>query len=671
MAGWFFIPQPVEVQEDAGHFSLGQRLTIVLPAAADEQDLFAARWLQSEIHGYTGISVPLEKRMANNHPGPAIVLARAERDAAFLALDPLPALRAQGYYARIDAERMLLLGEDAPGLFYAVQTIAQLICQAGKMLPRLTILDHPALPVRGVLLDVSRGKVPTLETLLEVVEILAGWKINQFQLYIEHAFHWPSHPLIAKGYDPLSADDLLAVDAACAQRHIDFVPNLQSFGHQGHLLRLPKYAPLAESDEQWTLAPSEPGSYALLDDLYAEFLPNFRSHLFNVDADETWDLGSGKSAARVAEVGLGRVYLEHILRLRELAAHYGRRIMCWGDVILSAPELIPELPDDMIVLCWDYNAQPNEAHVRQFAEAGKPFYVCPSVHGFGAFFPRQRIARQNIRAHAAYGVQYGARGLLNTDWGDAGHSNLQGLSYYGYAFGAAESWRPGSTEHFDVAFGRLFFGTDGPGIMAVMQLLERVDDPAEGITVADFQAYHQPFLQGVDFRDTLTPEATEIMRASAKQALGQLKRLRVRTRYPLVIEELWMAALQDHHFAEKAALAVTFHRRYADVRARNDLNGLKALKRAMRAPLRRLAKMTAAVPRQFALLWQARAHTSGLHEMTEYQLTVPADLLAAEEWLTDAYAAARRTGRVPPLPEATAAWRPECESPNGLILRTG
>ncbi len=117
-------------------------------------------------------------------------------------------------------------------------------------------------------------------------------------------------------------------------------------------------------------------------------------------------------------------------------------------------------------------------------------------------------------------MQYGARGLLTTDWGDAGHSNLQGLSYYGYVFGAAESWHPDGTDNFDEAFGRLFFGTDGPGIMAVMQLLERVADPADGITVADFQAYHQPFLQGVEYQDKLTPAAVEIMRASAKQALG-------------------------------------------------------------------------------------------------------------------------------------------------------
>ena len=245
------------------------------------------------------------------------------------------------------------------------------------------------------------------------------------------------------------------------------------------------------------------------------------------------------------------------------------------------------------------------------------------------------------------------------------------MSYYGYAFGAAESWQPGSTGNFDEAFARLFFGTDGPGIMVVAHLLERLANPAEGITVNDFRAYHQGFLQGTAYREVLTPEAVEIMRAAARQALAQLKRLRVRTRYPLVIEELWMAAQQDYLFAEKAGLAVDFHRRYADLRTRNDIGGLKALLQEMRPRLRKLAKMTATVPKSFALLWQARSHDSGLKEMTDYQMAVQADLLAAANWLKDALRTARHIARVPPLPDASDDWQPDFESPNGLIVRRG
>jgi len=669
MAKWLFIPQPVEVHETEGHHLISQRLTIVLPAAADEQDLFAARWFQDELHGYQGVMLPLEKRYAADHPGPTITLARRERDAALLAGEAIPELQPQGYFLRIREDDILLVGEDAPGLYYAVQTLLQLINQAGRTLPLLTITDYPALPVRGVMLDISRGKVPTLDTLLEAVELLAAWKINQFQLYIEHAFCWPGHPTISKGYDPLTADDIIAIDAACVLRHIEFVPNLQSFGHQGHLLRQRKYVHLAESDQKWTLAPTEPETYTLLDELYAEFLPNFRSHQLNVDADETWDLGQGKSAALVKETGLGRVYLQHILRLRELAAKYDHRIMFWGDVILNAPELISEIPTDVTVLQWDYRETPDEENVRKFARAGIPFYVCPSTQGHLSFFPRLRIARHNIGAMAAYAVRYGARGLLNTDWGDAGHSNLQGLSYYSYAFGAAESWNPGHTADFDAAYGRLLFGDDGDQLIGVMKMLERVANPAEGLSVDDFIVYHQGFLQGTAYREQLTPAAAETMRDNARQAQAQLKRLRVRTRYPLVIEELWLAALQDSLLGEKALLAVEFHQRYADLRARNDLSGLKALAREMRTRLRKLAKATATVPKTFSMLWMARSHASGLKEMTDYQQAVSADLLAAADWLRNAARLAKRSGVVPPLPEKSDHWAPEFESPNGLIVR--
>ncbi|HEY3376269.1 MAG TPA: family 20 glycosylhydrolase, partial [Armatimonadota bacterium] len=581
-----------------------------------------------------------------------------DRDFAWLP-DDLPTLAPQGYQIRITPEQVLLMGADAPGLFYAVQTFGQLLDQVGKNLPTLTITDAPVYPVRGVMLDVSRGKVPTVDTVLEIVAHLASWKINQFQLYIEHTFLWPSHPDIGKKYDALTPEDLLTIDAACADRHIDFVPNLQSFGHQGHLLQMKQYAHLAETDARWTLSPAEPGTYTLLDEFYQEFLPNFRSPLFNIDSDETWDLGKGKSLPMVEEKGLGRVYLEHILRVRELAARYGRRIMFWGDIILHSPELIPDIPDDTIVLQWDYAEYPNEAHVRQFADAGKAFYVCPGVSTWSAFFPRQQQARGNISRLAQLGVQYGACGLLNTDWGDGGHYNLQGLSYYGYAFGAAESWRPGSTEGFDQTFGRLFYGPDGAAVMDAMRALERVERPLPETTVMDVPTFHMGFLQGPPYRDTLTQEAVEAMLTGAGHGVALLKRQQGRTRQPLVIEELLIAAQQDLLSAEKAALAVPFHRQYTVVQADNDLGALSALVRETGHQLRRLAKKAASVPERFAPLWLARAREAGLADVLEYQLEVPNELEASAEWLRHALRTAKRTGLVPALPERDDNWRPK------------
>ena len=206
---------------------------------------------------------------------------------------------------QITSQAVTISAATEAGLFYGVQTLRQLLRTHGGRIPALTIRDRPVLAHRGLMLDVSRGKVPTLATLLALVDGLAAHKYNQLQLYVEHTFDFPSHPAIGAGTDPLTAEDILVLDEYCRARHVELVPNLQSFGHQRHLLSLPQYSHLDEVGWRWSLTPAREETYGLLDDLYADFLPAFSSDWLNVDCDETWDLGTGQSKALAAELGKG------------------------------------------------------------------------------------------------------------------------------------------------------------------------------------------------------------------------------------------------------------------------------------------------------------------------------------------------------------------------------
>ena len=229
--------------------------------------------------------------------------------------------------------RIVIAAPDPRGRFYGVQTLRQLLRQFGAELPALRIDDAPDLSHRGVMHDVSRGKVPTLETLFELVELFASLKINQLQLYIEHTFAFERHPLLGQGHSPLTPGDIIALDRHCLRHHIALVPNLQSFGHVSHTLEHAPYRHLGESDFRggWTLSPAVPEVYTFLAELYAEYLPLF-SHrpFFNVDCDETWDLGKGRSRELAEKQGLGRVYLDHLLKVRQLVEPYGCRMLFWG-----------------------------------------------------------------------------------------------------------------------------------------------------------------------------------------------------------------------------------------------------------------------------------------------------------------------------------------------------
>lgn len=61
------------------------------------------------------------------------------------------------------------------------------------------VVDWPDFEHRGVMLDVSRDRVWTMATLRSLVRRLAAWKVNQVQLYFEHAFQYRGHQDVWEG----------------------------------------------------------------------------------------------------------------------------------------------------------------------------------------------------------------------------------------------------------------------------------------------------------------------------------------------------------------------------------------------------------------------------------------------------------------------------------------
>jgi hexosaminidase len=123
---------------------------------------------------------------------------------ALLSVVPGGTGHAQGYELSVADGRIHAVAGGPAGLFYAVQTLCQLLSQGAGCLPLLRCRDWPDFPHRGVMLDISRDKVPTLETLYSLVDTLAAWKINQLQLYTEHTFAYRRHPAVWADASPLT-----------------------------------------------------------------------------------------------------------------------------------------------------------------------------------------------------------------------------------------------------------------------------------------------------------------------------------------------------------------------------------------------------------------------------------------------------------------------------------
>ena len=355
---------------------------------------------------------------------------------------------------RIDIidDQVKLYGNEV-GLFRAETTLKQIFAQCDLRIPNLRIKDSPDFPVRGVMIDVSRSKIPTLETLYSIIDMLADLKINHLQLYIEgFSFAYESYPNVWKDLTPITGEEILQIDKYCKDRYIELVPNQNSFGHMGPWLARREFRDLAECPEGFDfqgsfiptplcLNPLDDRSFKLITTLYDDVLPYYSSDKFNVGCDETLELGLGKSKEVCEEKGIGRVYKDFLMKIYEDVKKRGKTMMFWGDIILSYPDLIPELPKDVIALNWGYlSTQPSEDSCKKFNNAQVPYYTCPGTAAWNSIWGQTDQMISNIDNATKFGLKHGAIGVLNTDWGDNGHLQYLPVSYAGFAYGAAMSW---------------------------------------------------------------------------------------------------------------------------------------------------------------------------------------------------------------------------------------
>jgi len=85
-------------------------------------------------------------------------------------------LAPEEYRLLVDRDGVSLRSSTDEGLFRAVTSLHQLLRRTGGTLPFMRIEDAPVLPRRGYMLDISRGRMPRVETIKGMIDFLAALK---------------------------------------------------------------------------------------------------------------------------------------------------------------------------------------------------------------------------------------------------------------------------------------------------------------------------------------------------------------------------------------------------------------------------------------------------------------------------------------------------------------
>ncbi|KKL14129.1 hypothetical protein LCGC14_2518850, partial [marine sediment metagenome] len=297
----------------------------------------------------------------------------------------------QGYIIVCTESEILIDAHSHQGLFYGIQTLLQIINSSYDKLSikKVRIIDFPALKIRGVSDDISRGQAATLDNLKKFINQLSHYKINQYYLvYMQDMFKFSNHPKIGEDRGAYSKEDITELHNYAKKHFIELIPIFQTTGHWENILSNPDYWKYGEFPGSNSLNIANEEIYALLDEMIGELSDAFKSEYFHIGADESWDVGKVASKEFIENVGIGKAYLDHYKKVYDIAKKHGyKKIIIYHDILYKYEEVLSGLPKDIIIMYWKYNSKTDHPALKKIRKSGFQVITSPSIMDYNRIFP--------------------------------------------------------------------------------------------------------------------------------------------------------------------------------------------------------------------------------------------------------------------------------------------
>lgn len=375
------VPKPVQMKLLSGAYIFESEITVRASHRFSEPDSVLARLLGPA----SGIEFVASAKAGTRAAAGDGTEDGTEQSAA-ITIDYLEHLGSEAYELDVTQQGVHISAASDAGVFYAVQTLRQLLpadiyrttlVQREWSIPAVSITDEPRFRWRGMHLDVGRHFMP-VEFVKKFVDLLAVHKLNTFHWHLTEDQGWrieiKRYPKLTQvgsmraqtvtgnsifkddeelEYDGLAhggyytQDEVRAVVAYAAQRHINVVPEIEFPGHAGAAIA--SYPELGNTGaqlkvmEKWginknTLKPSQE-TLEFYRNVLSEVVALFPSKYIHIGGDEApkdqWQ-ESEFAQQRIAELGLAD---EHELQswmigqMDKFLAANGRKLIGWDEIM--------------------------------------------------------------------------------------------------------------------------------------------------------------------------------------------------------------------------------------------------------------------------------------------------------------------------------------------------
>ncbi len=382
------IPKPTKIEIKEGQFDFSNKIVIVTKYNSDKVN-DAIKYFSKRLKITGNIDAEKSEKKLN-------------KNCQIIEIKQKSKIKNEAYKLTVSNNKIIIEVSSGSGLFYAFQTILQLLppqvysdteqVNIAFTIPCVTIEDAPAYKWRGFMLDVSRHFFPK-EFIFKVLDYLAIHKLNTFHWHLVDDQGWrieiKKYPKLTEiaawradredqpwdserepqrkgekatygGY--YTQEDIKEIIKYAEERFITIVPEIEMPGHcSAALAAYPQYSCTGEHltvpvgsvwHDRKVYCAGKDSTFEFLDNILAEVMELFPSKYIHIGGDE-----AQKDAWKICEKCQTRIKEEGLQSVEELQGYFIKRIEKFinskGKILIGWDEILEGgLSPNATVMSW-------------------------------------------------------------------------------------------------------------------------------------------------------------------------------------------------------------------------------------------------------------------------------------------------------------------------------